>query len=189
MNLIIVLAFVIGFMLQGMMKNMCGERLIEGGLTDGWDWDSSCDSTGQIRSGLQFSAKNPDGKCVDKLSCSKKIPAIGCVKDKAGINQWNLPKSAADGSDIQTLYTHGTYRNQHDPGSDKIARSTDGVVSTGSATCWCPEDSGNISSGACRTGLAGPVVADGVAVTDDYRCVCKQPQSDGWDSDAKYPCA
>jgi len=28
--LIIVLAFVVGFMLQGMMKNMCGGRLIEG---------------------------------------------------------------------------------------------------------------------------------------------------------------
>ena len=28
--LMIVLAFVVGFMLQGMMKNMCGGRLIEG---------------------------------------------------------------------------------------------------------------------------------------------------------------
>ena len=28
--LIIVLAFVVGFMLQGMMKNMCGGRLVEG---------------------------------------------------------------------------------------------------------------------------------------------------------------
>jgi hypothetical protein len=188
MNLIIVLAFVIGFMLQGMMKNMCGERLIEGGLGDGWDWHTSCPA-GKIRSGIQFDLKNPDGKCVDKLSCSKKIPAIGCVKDKPGINQWNLPKSAADGSDIQTRYTHGSYRNQHDPGSDKSARSTDGVVSTGAATCWCPEDSGTTLSGACGTGLAGSVVDDGGTVTDDYRCVCKQPQSDGWGSDAKYPCA
>jgi len=33
--LMIVLAFVVGFMLQGMMKNMCGGRLLEG-YWQGW---------------------------------------------------------------------------------------------------------------------------------------------------------
>ena len=33
--LMIILAFVFGFMLQGMMKNMCGGRLIEGAVLGG----------------------------------------------------------------------------------------------------------------------------------------------------------
>jgi len=38
--LMIILAFVFGFMLQGMMKNMCGGRLVEGSLFcgDGSKW-------------------------------------------------------------------------------------------------------------------------------------------------------
>jgi len=31
--LMIILAFVVGFMLQGMMKNMCGGRLLEGSVS------------------------------------------------------------------------------------------------------------------------------------------------------------
>jgi len=42
--LMIVLAFVVGFMLQGMMKNMCGGRLLEGVSVYTQEWGEKCAS-------------------------------------------------------------------------------------------------------------------------------------------------
>jgi len=40
--LMIILAFVFGYCLQGMMKNMCGGRLVEGATSE-WCWgDGDC---------------------------------------------------------------------------------------------------------------------------------------------------
>jgi len=42
--LMIILAFVFGFMLQGMMKNMCGGRLVEGYEDCKWWGDLACNT-------------------------------------------------------------------------------------------------------------------------------------------------
>jgi len=226
--MMIVVAFVIGFMLQGMMKNMCGERLIEGGVWSdikdagsgvlhfakgaskdaGYCFDKDC-VDGQLCSDSGHGTELTGGSCVNKLSCSKKIPAIGCVMDAP--EKWVQgvlmnPIKSVGGTLINTHYTNAE-TDQKDPETDKIARPTAGVVSTGDTNCWCPGDEdGDITTGTCRIGLAGTVaITEGQPVTEDYGCVCEQPITDSganiihlgksnaltedWGSGARYPCA
>ena len=78
--LMIILAFVVGFMLQGMMKNMCGGRLVEGKLLGPQNKaiDECCTYHNECHSGncsgigtldwgectsLRFNKLMPPGKC------------------------------------------------------------------------------------------------------------------------------
>jgi hypothetical protein len=227
--IMIVLAFVFGFMLQGMMKNMCGGRLIEGGIFNdikgvgsdalalaktgtklaGYCYDRDC-VDGQICSDSGHGTELAGGSCVDKLACSKKIPAIGCVKDAP--EKWvqgvlTNPLKSVGGTVINTHYTNGEI-DQIDPETDKIARALASVVSTGHPDCWCPGDESgsdeDVLRGTCRIGLTGDQIEAGQPVTKDYGCVCEKPLTDSgttvahlgksnaltedWGSGATYPC-
>jgi len=74
--LMIVLAFVVGFMLQGMMKNMCGGRLVEGNMMAG---------NGGINDKCQFSTHCQRGLyCKGGFSsCLGTGPCGVCAEDDA----------------------------------------------------------------------------------------------------------
>jgi len=76
--LMIILAFVVGFMLQGMTKNMCGGRLVEGSLF-GYgacgvkeNQEAACDSAIDCK-GDRKCVYPPDqtwpGTCTGKANC------------------------------------------------------------------------------------------------------------------------
>jgi len=161
--LMIILAFVIGYCLQGMMKNMCGGRLIEGSLTSGWDFctDGSCPN-GQLCSGKFISLKKPNGTCVDKLSCNKKIPAIGCFEDTV-----TTPKDT-NSQDIVTSAPGGMIGRNIERGSP-VEKSTN-------TECQCP---GDTSRG---TGTCNYVSGASSGPLDDWGCVCPLPKSTTWDA-------
>ena len=80
--LMIVLEFVFGYCLQGMMKNMCGERLVEGNiLGDGfsvignglsWIGRGVAVAGGAIAGGGAESSCSNDDDCFVTFTCNNK---------------------------------------------------------------------------------------------------------------------
>jgi hypothetical protein len=75
--LMIILAFVFGFMLQGMMKNMCGGRLVEGILGFATEGDGCKDYT-DCPSGAHCNTSKPQkGFFCDLGTCTYSQPPDG----------------------------------------------------------------------------------------------------------------
>ena len=96
--LMIILAFVIGFMLQGMMKNMCGSYLVEG--TSHWgnqaQWDA-CAHGHESKDGDEINnncgypctsvdPKSPNRYCIEQNCTGVNEPYIGCNSHTAQNN-------------------------------------------------------------------------------------------------------
>ena len=71
--LMIILAFVVGFMLQGMMKNMCGGRLVEGSFNPTICWDTSGHENENT------TQSDADKSCTDSSDCKPFLtsPTLG----------------------------------------------------------------------------------------------------------------
>jgi hypothetical protein len=62
--LMIVLAFVLGYMLPGMMKNMCGQRLVEGNfMGDAIKYIPSIAAPIDL---LNYAFQSPSSECIPK---------------------------------------------------------------------------------------------------------------------------
>jgi len=77
--LMIILAFVVGFMLQGMMKNMCGGRLLEGSLIDDFEEfiGLSTEKAEQV-----YAPDNAKELCKNKCITDEAVKEFGISKDR-----------------------------------------------------------------------------------------------------------
>jgi len=79
--LMIILAFVVGFMLQGMTKNMCGGQLVEGYFL-GLGGDKSCRvNEAKLKDGANRCRKNSD--CRGQRVCENYERQVGYCSGEA----------------------------------------------------------------------------------------------------------
>jgi hypothetical protein len=99
--LMIVLAFVVGYCLKGMMKNMCGSRLLEG--------KNHCDDPGNCPE------CDKDEDCEDGASCTVIMGVKKCIKPYPHVDLFKstkLTKFNTCMSNIGSWTTHS--KNQGD---------------------------------------------------------------------------